>query len=111
MPKPGSVFLTIDYSYIELVTLAAVCKARYGFSVLGQVIIDGIDPHSFTAAMFKGVPLEEFMKMKESANELERNEYIELRQKAKVVQLFFFHKVGYFRQLTLDFQAGGALNH
>lgn len=44
--------ITVDYSFIELRTLAHICEARYGKSVLANVIRDGRDPHTFTAAMF-----------------------------------------------------------
>lgn len=52
---PGQVLLTLDFCFIELCTLAAICESRYGFSVLGEVIRQGIDPHSFTAAIFRGL--------------------------------------------------------
>ncbi len=68
VPSLGHLLLCVDYSYIELVTLAAVCEARFGFSRLGDVIRKGIDPHCYTAAMLAGVPLEEFMRWKRSAN-------------------------------------------
>src|SRR5690242_16367637 len=34
----GHFLLTIDYSYIELVTLASICLLRFGFSRLAEVI-------------------------------------------------------------------------
>ena len=52
--SPGYKLLTIDYSFIELRTLAATCEKRFGFSVLGEVIRGGRDPHAFTAASFMG---------------------------------------------------------
>src|SRR6056297_281378 len=48
VPSPGNVFLTIDYSAIELRTLAAVCERRFGQSRLADVIREGVDPHNFT---------------------------------------------------------------
>ena len=61
IPSLGYYFIAIDYSAIELRTLAAVCQRRYGSSKLGDVIKQGIDPHAFTASMVKansrfGVP-------------------------------------------------------
>lgn len=44
-------------------------------SLLLQAIKDGIDPHSFTASMFKGIPLEEFMALKNSDNEEDRENF------------------------------------
>ena len=38
VPRPGKLLLTIDYSSLELRTLAAVCYERYGFSNLGEVL-------------------------------------------------------------------------
>jgi hypothetical protein len=62
----GCFLLSVDYRYIELVTLAAICEARFGKSRLAEVIREGIDPHCFTAAMILGVPLEEFMSWQHS---------------------------------------------
>jgi DNA polymerase I-like protein with 3'-5' exonuclease and polymerase domains len=81
--SPGHVLVALDYDFIELCTLAAVCKARYGFSVLADVIIQGIDPHCFTAAMIEGVPLTEFMTYKDNP-ELKKK-FSSLRQQAKAI--------------------------
>jgi hypothetical protein len=85
VPSPGYVFLVVDYSFIELRTLAAVCEERYGSSKLADVIRAGIDPHCHTAAMFEGMTLDEFMKLKDSENAKEREQYTTLRQRAKVL--------------------------
>ena len=66
VPSPGYLLLIIDYSFVELVTLAAVCQARFGYSKLGDVIRNGVDPHCYTAAMLAGVPLKEFMVWKQA---------------------------------------------
>lgn len=66
VPSPGNLLLTVDYSYVELVTLAAVCQARFGYSRLGDVIRKGVDPHCYTAAMLANVPFKEFMLWKQS---------------------------------------------
>ena len=68
VPSPGNFLLAVDYSYIELVTLAAVCQARFGYSRLADTISAGVDPHCFTASMLLGVPLDEFMTWKKSNN-------------------------------------------
>lgn len=60
VPTEGFVFLAIDYSFIELRTLATVCEQRYGASRLADVIREGVDPHSFTASMFEGISIEDF---------------------------------------------------
>ena len=82
---PGHVFVTLDYSCIELCTLAAVCKARYGFSKLGDVISSGTDPHCFTAAMLCGLSLEDFMRLRTSSREADRQHFAQWRQKAKAI--------------------------
>lgn len=69
VPSLGHLLLCVDYSYIELVTLAAVCQTRFGYSLLGDVIRKGIDPHCYTAAMLANVSLEEFMLWKRSDND------------------------------------------
>jgi DNA polymerase I-like protein with 3'-5' exonuclease and polymerase domains len=76
IPAPGYLLLCIDYSAIELRTLAAVCRQRYGFSKLADVIQQGIDPHSYTAAMFAGMDLEQFGQLPNKK---------QLRQQAKAV--------------------------
>ena len=73
--------LVIDYSYIELVTLAAVCIQHYGRSRLAEVIRRGIDPHAYTAAMITGMTLESFMSLKKS----DPHRFKDLRQKAKAL--------------------------
>lgn len=65
-PPPGHNWYSIDYSYIELRSLAAVCKARFGWSKLAEVIeahtkYGGIDPHQRTAAMIMGLTPEQFL--------------------------------------------------
>jgi hypothetical protein len=78
---PGHLLLVADYAFIELRTLAAECEARYGASRLADVIRAGVDPHAYTAAMFEGMGLEDFMALKSS----DRGRYNELRQRAKVL--------------------------
>ena len=60
MPGAGKLVLGLDYSSIEMLTLAAECQARYGYSRLGEVLKSGVDPHAFTAAMLLGISYDEF---------------------------------------------------
>lgn len=76
IPSKGSLFLGIDYSAIELRTLAAVLERRYGRSRLADVLREGVDPHAFTASMFRGVSLEEFSRLPDRKK---------LRQQAKAL--------------------------
>ena len=78
--RPGHLLLIIDYSAIELRTLAAVCHSRYGFSKLGDVIKAGTDPHEYTAAMFAGVELDRFKQLPDAKH---------LRQRAKAINFGF----------------------
>ena len=76
--SPGFVLLTADYSAIELRTLACVCEKAYGTSQLAEVFRQKIDAHSYTAAMFAGLTLEQF-------ETLPKSERKPLRQKAKAL--------------------------
>jgi hypothetical protein len=66
VPSAGNFLLAVDYSFVELVTLAATCHHRYGHSRLGDVIRAGIDPHVNTAASILGKELAEFAGWKDS---------------------------------------------
>jgi hypothetical protein len=81
IPSEGHVFLGIDYSAIELVTLARVCLHRYGESRLAEVLRDGQDPHALTAASMCGMKARKFLAMKKS----NPKEYNRLRAAAKAV--------------------------
>ncbi len=59
VPGDGTVFYGVDYSSIELVALAAICKHRYGFSRLAEKIAEGVDTHSFTAAEVLGKEIDD----------------------------------------------------
>jgi hypothetical protein len=83
--SPGHVLLIVDYSFLELRTLAAECEARYGRSRLAEVIRAGVDPHAYTASMFEHISLDEFMSLKTSEREEDRDRYDTLRQRAKVL--------------------------
>ena len=71
VPAPGHLLLAVDYSFIELRTLAAVCEARYGSSRLAGTIRAGIDPHCYTAAMLLGLTLAGFMSLADVIDEVE----------------------------------------
>ncbi len=79
--RAGHVLLTIDYSALELRTLAAVCESRYGYSILADVIRAGTDPHCYTAALLTGIDLAQFMELKQS----EPGKFKHQRQAAKAV--------------------------
>jgi DNA polymerase family A len=81
VPSPGHLLLAVDYRFIELVTLGAVCERRFGFSRLADVIREGIDPHCHTAAMLLGMSYKEFKGMENS----EPKKFKRFRQMAKPV--------------------------
>jgi hypothetical protein len=85
VPRPGFVFLIIDYSCLELRTLAWVLEVSYGESRLARVIRQGIDPHAYTAAMFAGLNMSSFMRLKRSNDPRKRKKFETLRQKAKAI--------------------------
>lgn len=81
VPRPGFVFLTIDYAALELRTLAAECERRFGESVLADVIRSGTDPHENTASLLLGMNLGEFRAQRKS----EPKQFKLERQRAKAV--------------------------
>ncbi|NQT93403.1 MAG: hypothetical protein HQ559_11630, partial [Lentisphaerae bacterium] len=81
IPSDGCYFLSIDYSFVELVTLAAVCLHRYGRSTLADVIKAGRDPHCYTASVVNGMSYESF----EDLNTSDHMKYKADRQKAKAL--------------------------
>lgn len=48
--SPGNVLCSVDYSFIELVSVAQKCIDLFGESVLAQVINKGWDPHAYLAS-------------------------------------------------------------
>lgn len=73
--------ITVDYSFIELRTLASVCESLFGRSVLAQVIREGRDPHTFTASMVTGEEYDSLLKKVEADDKQAKN----ARQAAKAV--------------------------
>lgn len=81
LPPDGYKWFSCDYGYLELRSLAAVCKALFGWSKLGEAVIEhtkngGVDPHQRTAAVILGINIEEFLMLPK----IEQKEH---RQKAK----------------------------
>lgn len=81
VPRPGNVFLIIDYNSLELRTLAKVCLERFGFSVLAETIQVGRDPHAYTASLLENVSYEEYLGWKDTNPAA----YKQSRQAAKAV--------------------------
>jgi len=62
VPSPGSVFLAIDYSSVELCTLAQVLYRQFGRSRMRDIINTGTDLHRWTASMITEKPEDEITK-------------------------------------------------
>lgn len=56
VPSPGNYFIIIDYSQLELCTLAQTCYDKYGFSKMKDLINDGIDLHRWFASIITAKP-------------------------------------------------------
>lgn len=50
VPGEGHCFIVVDYSFIELCTLAQTTFTKYGKSRMREIINDGIDPHKYLAS-------------------------------------------------------------
>lgn len=62
IPSPGNVFLDVDYSQLELCTLAQITYKRYGKSVMRDVINNGRDLHRYYASILLKKPEEDITK-------------------------------------------------
>jgi hypothetical protein len=79
--RPGKTLVVVDYSAIELRTLAAVFLARGVTSKLAETMIAGREPHCYTAALVKGMSYDDFLALKDS----DPHEYKKARQAAKAI--------------------------
>lgn len=66
--RQGHVLCSVDYSAIELSTLAQVCLWTLGFSKLGEALNSGLDPHSLLAGKMYATPYEEVLKLVEAGD-------------------------------------------
>ncbi len=64
--RPGTVWCSVDYSAIEMNTLAEACLCKVGYSRLAYAINAGKDVHSLFAAEIYGVSYEEVVRLKET---------------------------------------------
>lgn len=73
VPRAGWVFFSIDYSQLELRTLAQVCLWMFGRSTMAELINAGADLHNRLAAQFLSMSLEEFeRRLKDEDDEIAR---------------------------------------
>lgn len=80
IPREGKIFAAIDYSSLELATLAQVCLQMFGYSQLADLINGGTDPHLWFAAKLAGVTYEEAVALKNKGDKTIK----ERRQNAKI---------------------------
>ena len=103
---PGYWLLQIDYSVLELRTLAQICLRRFGRSVLAELFRQGVDPHRYTAALLLGKSPDQF-------NQLPLDEQKKFRQQSKAVNfgvpgglgaesLVEYAKHSYRQEMTID---------
>jgi DNA polymerase I-like protein with 3'-5' exonuclease and polymerase domains len=64
--RPGTAWVSVDYSAIEAATLAQVCLDKIGYSRLAEAINAGKDVHSLFAAEIYGADYEDVVKWKET---------------------------------------------
>lgn len=64
VPHENCKFVVADYNAVELRCLAAICMSKFGYSRLAEAFQEGIDPHSFTAAMLLKMQYKDFLAMK-----------------------------------------------
>lgn len=81
VPRPGTVFISCDYSMAELHTLAQVCYTLFGYSRLREKLNEGFDPHLDFASQLLNISYEEAVnKYKQGDSEVE-----EARQFGKIL--------------------------
>lgn len=86
IPRPGYRFAIVDYSAIELRTLAAVLLGMYGKSRLAEVLREGMCPHTHTASMVAGISYEALRDgIQEEKASGSPGKYSQARQAAKAI--------------------------
>lgn len=68
VPRPGNVFISVDYDTLELRTLSQVCLWSLGQSELGRVLNEGLDPHLDLAAVMLNIPYSEAKALKDAGD-------------------------------------------
>ena len=85
VPRPGHVFAAADYSSLELYTLAETCFELLGRSALGDVLNQGLDPHTALAADIMRIDYDAALVLKKSKDKA----FDDARQTAKVANFGF----------------------
>lgn len=89
--RPGWVFIASDFGQLELFTLAEVCFSVIGFSALGEMLNQGLDPHLIIASDISGIPYDELVRRRKTLphNDPLYHEMDQLRQVGKVANFGF----------------------
>jgi DNA polymerase-1 len=69
VPRPGFVFVAVDYDTLELRALAQVCLDLFGWSKMADRLNAGEDLHAALGARFLGIDYDAFMKLREAGDE------------------------------------------
>jgi len=84
-PREGHYFLISDISGAELHTLAQTCKDILGYSVLGELLNEGVDVHLYVGSVLLGIGFEEAKGLYEEDDP----HVIKARQNAKAANFGF----------------------
>lgn len=90
----GNIFIITDYSTLELATLSQVLLKKYGYSVMGDKINEGVDLHKYYASVMNGCEMEDVTK--------------QMRQEAKAANFGFPGGLGL--DTFIQFSSGYGLN-
>ncbi len=96
--RPGTALLACDFGMAELVSLAQVCYALFGYSKLRDALNEGKDPHMMFAASL--------MKLDYDYISKERKRITRLEDKASAEEKAFLESIESFRQLAKAFNFG-----
>jgi DNA polymerase-1 len=69
IPRPGFVYVAVDYDTLELRSFAQVCLDLFGWSKMADRLNAGEDLHSALGSRFLGVDYATFMKMRDAGDE------------------------------------------
>lgn len=70
IPRPGHVFVSVDFDTAELRSLAQVCLLLVGYSKLGEALQRGEDPHLILAAQMLKISYAEAVKRYNAGDEV-----------------------------------------
>ena len=108
VPRTGKVFISCDYSGLELITHAQSCLDLLGWSKMAEALNAGIKVHDQLGADMSGIPYDDFLKRRKAGEKL----IVDYRQAAKPGNFGFPGGMGAARmvlqQRKADFDTTGA---